>query len=191
VTQLDVILAAACLALVILWVHAEIIVQRQTAAVREATTNSQQASVALGQAKSALEQAAVAIDASTAERQAAEARAEAAERKLSDRNQRTERLALLTDDERAALVQARCQYCGSSHPRYSLSALASYDQRACPRVSRFRFGPSGNVTEVEFRPTWDESEVIWPDEIASAGAEAEARTRQGKREERPLKVITG
>jgi len=191
VTQLDVILAAACLALVILWVHAEIIVQRQTAAVREATTNSQQASVALGQAKSALEQAAVAIDASTAERQAAEARAEAAERKLSDRDQRTERLALLTDDERAALVQARCQYCGSSHPRYSLSALASYDQRACPRVSRFRFGPSGNVTEVEFRPTWDESEVIWPDEIASAGAEAEARTRQGKREERPLKVITG
>ena len=190
-TQLDVILAAACLALVILWVHAEIIVQRQTAAVREATTNSQQASVALGQAKSALEQAAVAIDASTAERQAAEARAEAAERKLSDRDQRTERLALLTDDERAALVQSRCQYCGSSHPRYSLSALASYDQRACPRVSRFRFGPSGNVTEVEFRPTWDESEVIWPDEIASAGAEAEARTRQGKREERPLKVITG
>lgn len=48
---------------------------------------------------------------------------------------------------------APCQHCGGYH------AIA------CPRIRSLRFMPSGTVERVEFWPEWDESRVIYPEDL--------------------------
>lgn len=49
----------------------------------------------------------------------------------------------------------RCQHCGGQHAR------------ACPRVRRLTFHPSGVLAEVEFWADgrWPTDNVIWPEQI--------------------------
>lgn len=49
----------------------------------------------------------------------------------------------------------QCMHCGGAH------------LRACPRVQRLMFTSSGSIQEVEFWADgeWDDSNVIWPEEI--------------------------
>lgn len=52
-----------------------------------------------------------------------------------------------------------CEWCGGLH------------QRECRRVKRMVFHPSGErVSEIEFWPDgqWDESSIIWPEDVFSA-----------------------
>jgi hypothetical protein len=52
------------------------------------------------------------------------------------------------------LPAAPCADCGGVH------------WRACPRVRRQAWNPNGTVrTEVEYWDHWDDSEVLWPEEI--------------------------
>lgn len=50
-----------------------------------------------------------------------------------------------------------CQHCGGRHAR------------ACPRVKRFRFHPTGALAEVVFWPEgkWSDEHVIWPEDLTS------------------------
>lgn len=192
----DVVLGSACLALVVFWVRAERAAQHLRVRLDAATADARRASALEGavvNARLAVEQAQAALEDSDRERQAALAEAAEARRRADGVEERRRRLALLTDEERAALLATRCQYCGGSHPRYALSTVTPADQRACPRLRRLRLGPGGNVTEAEFREDWDQGEVIWPDEIAAFGAEAEATRRAAQRtdKERPITVISG
>lgn len=45
----------------------------------------------------------------------------------------------------------QCRHCGGVH------------DRACPRVKRFVFSPTGSLLEVEFWREWDDSNVIYPE----------------------------
>ena len=48
-----------------------------------------------------------------------------------------------------------CQHCGGRHAR------------ACPRVKRFRFHPTGALAEVVFWPEgeWSDEHVLWPEDL--------------------------
>lgn len=54
---------------------------------------------------------------------------------------------------------APCRDCGGYH------------LRACPRIKRIQFVPSGSTAgeraEVEYWPpgTWEDSEIIWPEDV--------------------------
>lgn len=70
------------------------------------------------------------------------------------------RVARMDHDERQALRKAfdegkSCNQCGGLHTR------------ACPRVRRIAYTPSGGVAEVEFWPhgQWPTDDVIWPEDI--------------------------
>lgn len=45
----------------------------------------------------------------------------------------------------------QCRHCGGVH------------DRACPRVKRMVFSPSGGLLEVEFWAKWDDGHVIYPE----------------------------
>lgn len=51
-----------------------------------------------------------------------------------------------------------CTHCGGRHTR------------ACPRVKRMSFHPNGSLASVEFWPgsKWDDSGVIWPEQLEDA-----------------------
>lgn len=45
----------------------------------------------------------------------------------------------------------QCRHCGGVH------------DRACPRVKRMVFSPTGGLLEVEFWHAWDDDNVIYPE----------------------------
>jgi hypothetical protein len=51
-----------------------------------------------------------------------------------------------------------CQHCGGRHAR------------ACPRVRKMQWHPNASLAAVEFWPDgdWDETKVIWPEQLAAA-----------------------
>lgn len=51
----------------------------------------------------------------------------------------------------------QCQHCGGVH------------DRACPRVKRMSFTPSGGLAEVEFWDRWDAANVIFPEMLGVIG----------------------
>lgn len=71
------------------------------------------------------------------------------------------------DDELTATELARlraefdqgkgCQHCGGRHAR------------ACPRVKRLKFHPTGALAEVAFWPDgeWSDDHVIWPEDLTN------------------------
>lgn len=56
-------------------------------------------------------------------------------------------------DAQGNRIYMACSHCGGWHAR------------ACPRVKRMVFAADGNLAEVEFWELWDDSEVIWPDQL--------------------------
>lgn len=60
-------------------------------------------------------------------------------------------LAVDRDTGKTQFELRQCRHCGGVH------------QRACPRVKRMVFSPTGELLEVEFWQTWDDSAVIWPE----------------------------
>lgn len=60
----------------------------------------------------------------------------------------------LTRDELADFTDAdRCRHCGGYHLRF------------CPKVKRMNFAANGALVEVEFWPSYDESAIIWPEQV--------------------------
>ncbi len=174
----EVLLGAACLALAVLWVRAELASQHLRDDLRAGTANARSASEALEQARQALQQAGDALAESDRERQAALAEAASLRRRVDGVEERRRRLALLTDEERAAQLAARCAWCGGVH------------ERACPRLRSIRFRPDGSTpTAVEFWEHWDASEIIWPEDYVAAQADALADERGHVARE--LTVIVG
>lgn len=55
--------------------------------------------------------------------------------------------------DRAAFESNRCIHCGGAH------------LRACPRVRRMRFHVSGELHTIEFWPEYDDSNIIWPEDV--------------------------
>lgn len=52
-----------------------------------------------------------------------------------------------------------------SRPEGPCLDCGGYHLRACPRVKRQVWLGNGNRTEVEYWAEWDDSEVIWPEEV--------------------------
>lgn len=50
-------------------------------------------------------------------------------------------------------------------PERSCDDCGGYHLRACPRVKRIATHPNGNRIEVEYWPQWDESNIIWPEDV--------------------------
>lgn len=66
-------------------------------------------------------------------------------------------ITLLTiEDAKALDDRDPCTFCGGYH------------NRQCPRVKRITYGVEKTVQEVEFWPTWDDSDIIWPKEVQNA-----------------------
>lgn len=55
------------------------------------------------------------------------------------------------EEEEARLE--RCKHCGGWH------------LRSCPRVREMTFHPDGRLAGVKFWESWDDSEVIYPEQI--------------------------
>lgn len=74
--------------------------------------------------------------------------------------------ALLEVDEttkRTVFEERQCQHCGGVH------------DRACPRVKRLVFTPSGAILEVEFWPKWDERFTIYPEMLGVITSEVDGQ----------------
>jgi hypothetical protein len=52
-----------------------------------------------------------------------------------------------------------------SRPEKACLDCGGYHLRACPRIKREVHLGNGNRTEVEYWPQWDDSEVIYPEDV--------------------------
>lgn len=52
-----------------------------------------------------------------------------------------------------------------SRPEGTCLDCGGYHLRACPRIKRQVWLGNGNRVEVEYWAKWDDSEVIWPEEV--------------------------
>lgn len=52
-----------------------------------------------------------------------------------------------------------------SRPEKACLDCGGYHLRACPRIKRQVWLGNGNRTEVEYWPEWDDSEVIYPEDV--------------------------
>ncbi len=176
-----VLLGAACLALAALWIASATAAQRLRTSLDAATAEARRASAlegAVTQARLAVEGAQAALEVSDRERRAALDELASLRLRADAADERRRRLALLTDEERAAQLALRCSWCGGIH------------ERACPRLRSIRFRPDGTTpTAVEFWEHWDASDVIWPEDYVAAQADALAKERDDA--PRDLRVIVG
>ena len=51
---------------------------------------------------------------------------------------------------------SRCQFCGGMHAR------------ECPRVRRVSYADNGNVQTVEYFADYDDTNILWPEEVVEA-----------------------
>lgn len=60
-----------------------------------------------------------------------------------------------------------------ARPEHSCRDCGGYHLRACPRIKRQTWigqgQAAGNRTEVEYWETWDDSEVIYPEDVFGDG----------------------
>jgi hypothetical protein len=168
VTLLDVLLAAGCVVLAVLWLSAGRDVLRMRRAL---TDRAAKALLHDLERDRALEAAQAEVETLRAEQASAQDRQE----RIADR------LAAMSEEELDRFVHVICPRCMGFHDDGTGDT--------CPRVKRLRKGPSGNVTEVEFWPDgqWDRSAIIWPEDIKGLVREK----READVKPTTLKVITG
>jgi hypothetical protein len=85
----------------------------------------------------------------------------------------------MTEEERRAFIAAGifserptdpCDHCGGFHLRRS---SVSFQGSACPRVKRMSFMGNGNITEIEYWQSWDESNTLYPEDIYDDGEDVD------------------
>lgn len=90
----------------------------------------------------------------------------------------------LSEEEKSAA--RRIFGAGGSESSQICSFCGGFHHRACPRVAEFELydsqgGKPGALKRVQFWPegTWDDSYVIWPEDIADADADADTADEDG------------
>ena len=184
VSLLDVILAAACVVLLVLWAAAIRVAAKVTADLNVARGAMAEAQVALTKADVAMN--ALSVEDAKLREEAAQLRefdARLREAAGSARRRDEEvasRLDAMGDEELDRFVHVICPYCMGMHDDAS--------GKTCPRVKRMRYGSAGNVAEVEFWPDWPRGGIIWPEDLK--GLIGEKRAAAEKPEPRVV-VIRG
>ena len=74
----------------------------------------------------------------------------------------------LSDEEKAVLREVF-----TTRPDAPCADCGGYHLRSCPRVRRQVWIGQGSAagvrTEVEYWPSWDESNTVWPEEVFDSG----------------------